>query len=223
MSYQQPLSIRSAALRAEQPSITLASAAFVVLATIAAVPHAHATEAKKKPTDEQADVTQLEGVTATATKTEPGSNPNADPEAPYKVDKSANSKFTEPLLNVSKTINVVGKEQMKDANVTALKDLMRTQAGVTLGTGEGGNAAGDRFFIRGFDSRNDMFADGVRDPGVTTRDVFATEQVEIAKGASSTFAGRGTTGGAVNSVTKKPQNTNFSRATVTVGDDNRVA
>ena len=223
MSYQQPLSIRSAALRAVQPSITLASAAFVVLATIAAVPHAHAAEAKKKPTDEQADVTQLEGVTATATKTEPGSNPNADSEAPYKVDKSANSKFTEPLLNVSKTINVVGKEQMKDANVTALKDLMRTQAGVTLGTGEGGNAAGDRFFIRGFDSRNDMFVDGVRDPGVTTRDVFATEQVEIAKGASSTFAGRGTTGGAVNSVSKKPQNTNFSRATVTVGDDNRVA
>ena len=34
---------------------------------------------------------------------------------------------------------------------------------MTLGTGEGGNAFGDRFFIRGFDARNDIFIDGIRD------------------------------------------------------------
>ena len=36
-------------------------------------------------------------------------------------------------------------------------DAARTTAGVTLGTGEGGNAFGYRFFIRGFDTRNDVF------------------------------------------------------------------
>lgn len=219
MSYQKkPLAIRGTTYRAEQPCKALASAALAVLTSVAAPTLA----ADEKKTGTMADVTHLEGVTAEATLAEPGSNPNADPEAPYKIDKSGNSKFTEPLLNVSKSITVVGKEQMQDSGTTALKDLMRTQPGITLGTGEGGNAMGDRFFIRGFDSRNDMFVDGVRDPGVTTREVFATEQVEITKGPSSTFAGRGTTGGAVNSVSKKPQDANFTRGELTVGDDQRV-
>lgn len=215
---KKPLAIRSSVNRAESPAIALASAAFVMMATIA-VP-SQAADDTKKTKDAKADITQLEGVTAEAKQAAPGSNPNADPEAPYKVDKSANTKFTEPLLNVSKTITVVGKEQMEDAGVMALKDLMRTQPSVTMGTGEGGNAEGDRFLIRGFDTRNDIFVDGMRDPGSTTRDVFASEQIEIAKGPSSTFAGRGTTGGAVNSVSKKPQDANFARGTLTVGDDN---
>lgn len=217
---KKPLAIRSSVNRAESPAIAIASAAFVVMASIASP--SQAADDTKKTKDAKADITQLEGVTAEAKQAAPGSNPNADPEAPYKVDKSANTKFTEPLLNVSKTITVVGKEQMEDAGVMALKDLMRTQPSVTMGTGEGGNAEGDRFLIRGFDTRNDIFVDGMRDPGSTTRDVFASEQIEIAKGPSSTFAGRGTTGGAVNSVSKKPQDANFARGTLTVGDDNRA-
>lgn len=173
-------------------------------------------------TTEEQTITQLEGVSVAGQKTEPGSNPNAVKAAPYKINKSGNNKLTEPLLNVSKTITVIGKEQLEDANTTALRDLMRTQPGITLGTGEGGNAQGDRFIIRGFDARGDLFVDGMRDPGVTTREVFTTEQVEIAKGPSSTFAGRGTTGGAVNSVSKKPQANNFTKAGITLGDDKRV-
>jgi len=220
VSYQKkPVLIRGAVSRAEQPNIALASAAFVVMA---AVSHPVFAADTTKKTGEAADVTQLEGVTAEATKAAPGSNPNADLEAPYKIDKSANGKFTEPLINVSKTITVVGKEQMKDAGVSALKDLMRTQPGITLGTGENGNQEGDRFLIRGFDARGDTFVDGMREPGMTTRDIFATEQVEITKGPSSTFGGRGTTGGAVNLVSKKAQDTNFARGTLTLGDDKRT-
>jgi catecholate siderophore receptor len=76
-------------------------------------------------------------------------------------------------------------------------------AGVTLGTGEGGNAFGDRFFIRGFDARNDIFVDGIRDAGVSVRENFFTEQVEILRGPGSSYAGRGTAGGAINIVTKQ--------------------
>jgi catecholate siderophore receptor len=220
VSYQKkPVLIRGAGSRAEQPNIALASAAFVVMA---AVSHPVFAADTTKKTGEAADITQLEGVTAETTKATPGSNPNADPEAPYKIDKSANGKFTEPLLNVSKTINVVGKEQMKDAGVSALKDLMRTQPGITLGTGENGNQEGDRFLIRGFDAKGDTFVDSMREPGMTTRDIFASEQVEITKGPSSTFGGRGTTGGAINIVSKKAQDTNFARGTVTLGDDKRT-
>ena len=80
---------------------------------------------------------------------------------------------------------------------------MLNTAGVTLGSGEGGNAFGDRFFIRGFDARNDVFIDGIRDPGVSVRENFFTEQIEILRGPGSSFAGRGTTGGAINIVTKQ--------------------
>lgn len=223
---KKPLALRGMANRTDTAPVALASAALIVLASVTTPANAADNNKKSatadKPAAKQAEVTQLEGVTAQGKKAEPRSNPYADPEAPYKIDRSGNSKFTEPLVNTSKIITVIGKEQMEDAGISALKDLMRMQPSVTMGTGEGGNAEGDRFMIRGFDVRNDLFVDGMRDPGSTVRDVFATEQIEISKGPSSTFAGRGTTGGAVNSVSKKPQDANFARANLTVGDENRA-
>jgi catecholate siderophore receptor len=131
-------------------------------------------------------------------------NPYADAAAPYKVDHvQASGKFPEPLLNTPKTVTVLSKEVLEDKNATTLKQAVLSTAGVTLGTGEGGNAFGDRFFIRGFDARNDVFIDGVRDSGVSVRENFFTEQVEILRGPGSSFAGRGTTGGAINIVTKQ--------------------
>ena len=49
-----------------------------------------------------------------------------------------------------------------------------------------------------------MFIDGVRDFGGYSRDSFNLEQVEVAKGPSSAIAGRGSTGGAINQVSKSP-------------------
>ncbi len=147
-------------------------------------------------------------------------NVYADPVAPYKIDHLSTSKLTELLVNIPKSITVIPKEVIRDTGATTFRDLMRTQPGVTLGTGEGGNAFGDRFFVRGFDTRNDIFVDGVRDPGVGSREVFAIEQVEVLKGPSSTFGGRGTTGAAISVVSKQPSMANFEIANVTVGSDN---
>src|SRR6201996_3740805 len=134
----------------------------------------------------------------------PDRNPYADAAAPYKVDHLQSSgKFPEPLLNTPKTVTVISKDVLADENATSLKQAVLNTAGVTLGTGEGGNAFGDRFFVRGFDTRNDIFIDGVRDTGVSVRENFFTEQIEILRGPGSSFAGRGTTGGAINIVTKQ--------------------
>ncbi len=103
-------------------------------------------------------------------------NPYADAAAPYKVDHlQASGKFPEPLLNTPKTVTVLSKEVLADENATSLKQAVLNTAGVTLGTGEGGNAFGDRFFVRGFDTRNDVFIDGIRDSGVSVRENFFTE------------------------------------------------
>ena len=134
----------------------------------------------------------------------PDRNPYADPAAPYKVDHvQASGKFPEKLVDTPRSVTVLSKEVLEDKNATSLKQAILSTAGVTLGSGEGGNAFGDRFFIRGFDARNDVFIDGVRDAGVSVRENFFTEQVEILRGPASSFAGRGTAGGAINIVTKQ--------------------
>ncbi|WNV09470.1 TonB-dependent receptor [Tardiphaga sp. 709] len=146
-------------------------------------------------------------------------NPYADAAAPYKGDRLAGTKFSEKLIDTPRTVTVLTKEILEDKNATSLKEVARTTAGVTLGTGEGGNAFGDRFFIRGFDARNDIFIDGVRDPAISIRENFFTEQVEILRGPASSFAGRGTAGGAINIVTKQAGDRNFQKVETTYGTD----
>jgi catecholate siderophore receptor len=169
-----------------------------------------------KPTAEQlraraalraARAKQAEQARQAATNTNqalPDADPYANPASPYEAQHlQASGKFPESIANTPKTITVLTKQLLEDRNATTLKQGILSNAGVTLGTGEGGNAFGDRFFIRGFDARNDVFIDGVRDSGVSVRENFFTEQIEILRGPGSSFAGRGTTGGAINIVTKQ--------------------
>ena len=130
-------------------------------------------------------------------------NPYAQAGAPYKAQVSGDSRHVKELADTPQTISVLTQTQIKESGKTDLKEILAAQPGITLGTGENGNAFGDRYIIRGHEARSDVFVDGLRDPGMTTRESFATEQVEITKGPSSTFAGRGSTGGAVNSITKQ--------------------
>ncbi|MCB1705043.1 MAG: TonB-dependent receptor [Halioglobus sp.] len=130
-------------------------------------------------------------------------NPYAEPGAPYKAKISGDARHTRPIADTPQIISVLTQTEIKDSGKTDLKDIVAAQPGITLGTGENGNAFGDRYIIRGHEARSDVFVDGLRDPGMTTRESFATEQVEITKGPSSTFAGRGSTGGAINSITKQ--------------------
>ncbi|MCA8928115.1 MAG: TonB-dependent siderophore receptor [Alphaproteobacteria bacterium] len=160
-----------------------------------------------------------------ATGTAPGegkaadANPFADPEAPWKVDRSANSRIRTPLIDTPRSITAIPKEVLEQKNATSVRELARTTPGITLGTGEGGNAFGDVLFIRGFKATNDAFIDGVRDSGSTLRENFMTEQVEILKGPAGTISGRGVTGGAINLVTKKPLDRDFIKPDITIGTD----
>lgn len=130
-------------------------------------------------------------------------NPNAEPGVPYKAKYSGDERHKRALADTAQNISVMTKAQIEDSGYTDLREILDAQPGITLGTGENGNAFGDRYIIRGQEARSDVFVDGLRDPGMTIRESFATEQVEISKGPNSSFAGRGTSGGAVNSVTKQ--------------------
>lgn len=150
-----------------------------------------------------AEEVNLDTVVIEDNKVAADANPYAEPDAPYKANKLSDSKRTRDIADTPQTMTVLTKDSITDSGKTELKDILSAQPGITLGTGEGGNSFGDRYIIRGYEARNDVFTDGLREPGLITRETFAIEQIEITKGPSSTFAGRGSTGGAVNSVTKK--------------------
>ncbi len=150
----------------------------------------------------------------------PGSNPYANPNAPYMVQKSGSNKLTEPLANTPKTITAIPKEVIQDKGATDLRELARQTPGVSIHAGEGGASFGSNFEIRGFNARNDIFVDGIRDPGNIGRDIFSVEQLEIYKGPSGTISGRATPGGAFNFITKEPSfDDNFYIVQTTVGTD----
>lgn len=149
-------------------------------------------------------------------------NPNAESGVPYKAKTSGDSRHTRPLAETPQTISVITKAAIDDSGLTELKQILSAQPGITLGTGENGNAFGDRYIIRGQEARSDVFVDGLRDPGMTTRESFAIEQLEISKGPSSSFAGRGSAGGAVNAITKQATlDKDFSKVSIGAGTDNQ--
>ena len=145
-------------------------------------------------------------------------NPYAEKGAPYKAKISGDQRRVKDLAETPQTISVLTQTLVQESGKTDLKDILAAQPGITLGTGENGNAFGDRYIIRGHEARSDVFVDGLRDPGMTTRESFAVEQIEITKGPSSTFAGRGSTGGGVNSITKQASTEyDFNKAQIGLG------
>src|SRR3546814_11507996 len=88
-----------------------------------------------------------------------------------------------------------------------------------MGMGEGGNPFGDRPFIRGRDSSAGITVDGIRDTGSQSRETFNLEQIEVVKGPSGAYGGRGTAGGGINLISKTPKAENFVAGSVTLGTD----
>ena len=162
------------------------------------------------------DTLQIEDATADV-------NPRLVPGAPYNARISGDERLTRPIAELPQTMTVLTEQQLEDSGYTDLARILDAQPGITVGTGENGNAFGDRYIIRGQEARSDVFVDGLRDPGMTTRESFVVDQIEISKGPNSTFAGRGTAGGAINAITKQASTDyNFFAGSVGLGSDRYV-
>jgi catecholate siderophore receptor len=148
-------------------------------------------------------------------------NPNATPGVPYKAATSGDERRTRPIAETPATIQIITGEQIKDSGRNDLRAILLQQPGITTGTGENGNMFGDRYIIRGQEAKSDTFVDGLRDPGMSLRESFAIEQLEVTKGPNSSFAGRGTAGGAINAITKRATTDySFVKSAGVMGTDN---
>ncbi|MFO6418935.1 catecholate siderophore receptor Fiu [Hylemonella sp. W303a] len=138
--------------------------------------------------------------------------------AEYKVETSANPKYTQPLLDTPKTIQVITKQTLEEQGAVTLTEALRNTPGITMQLGEGGNtSAGDTFQLRGFSLQQNTFVDGIRDLGAVTRDTFNLEQVEVVKGAAGAETGRGAASGYLNLISKQAHLGDDSSGTLTLG------
>ncbi|HGZ7370177.1 TPA: TonB-dependent receptor [Vibrio parahaemolyticus] len=123
-------------------------------------------------------------------------------------------------LDVPQAVSVVTKTEMQDRGAVRLVDALDGVAGVNNTLGEGSR---DQFMIRGFDSLNDMYRDGMRDDGTlqSYRSLANVERVEIVKGSAGALYGRGSAGGIINLVTKRANGENFTHVKGSVGSNSQ--
>jgi catecholate siderophore receptor len=108
------------------------------------------------------------------------------------------------IQDTPQSVNVVDAKTMQEQATTTLGDALKNVPGITIAIGEGGTLAGDQFKINGFDAKDDVYLDGLRDFAAYTRDSFDYQEVQVLKGPSGLMFGRGTGGGAINTVSKTP-------------------
>ncbi|MDB5915028.1 MAG: TonB-dependent siderophore receptor, partial [Ramlibacter sp.] len=124
---------------------------------------------------------------------------------------------TQELRDIPQSITVITEKLIDDRNLDTLKDALRQTAGVTFQAAEGGE---EDIRLRGFSlsATGDIFLDGMRDPAFYDRDTFNHDRVEVLRGSASMLFGRGSTGGAVNQVSKVPRLLTEHEVTTTVGN-----
>ncbi|MFI7884128.1 TonB-dependent receptor, partial [Acinetobacter baumannii] len=85
--------------------------------------------------------------------------------------------------------------------VTSMQGALQNVAGLSFSVGDGQR---DQVMIRGFSAITDNYVDGIRDDALYFRDMSNVERIEVLKGPASVLYGRGSAGGLVNKINKKP-------------------
>ena len=125
-------------------------------------------------------------------------------------------KGKQELRDVPQSVTVVTERLIDDRNLDTLKDALHSTAGVSFLAAEGGE---EDIRLRGFSlqATGDIFVDGLRDPAFYERDSFNWDRLEVLRGSASMLFGRGSTGGAVNQVSKLPRLFQDNEVSVTLG------
>ena len=127
----------------------------------------------------------------------------------YNPRESQITRLPTRIVDTPQSITVIPQQVIQDQHTSTLVETLHNVPGISFLGGEGGTQ-GDNINIHGYSARNDIYRDGIRDPGWYTRDTFSVDEVEVLKGPSSFAFGRGSTGGVVNLTSKLPKFTDFT-------------
>jgi len=130
-------------------------------------------------------------------------------------------KGKQQLRDIPQSVTVVTEKLMDDRNLDTMKEALKNTAGISFLAAEGGE---EDIRLRGFSlqATGDVFVDGVRDPAFYERDTFNLDRMEVLRGSASMLFGRGSTGGAVNQVSKTPRLMDENQVDLTVGSHNHT-
>ena len=130
-------------------------------------------------------------------------------------------KGQQALRDIPQSVTVVTEKLMDDRNLDTFKEALKNTAGISFLAAEGGE---EDIRLRGFSlqATGDVFVDGVRDPAFYERDTFNLDRLEVLRGSASMLFGRGSTGGAVNQVSKTPRLMDENQLDLTLGSHNHV-
>jgi catecholate siderophore receptor len=120
------------------------------------------------------------------------------------------------LRDIPQSVTVVTEKLLDDRNHDTVKEALKNTSGISFLAAEGGE---EDIRLRGFSlqATGDVFIDGMRDPAFYERDTFNLDRMELLRGSASLLFGRGSTGGAVNQVSKQPRLTDESEISTTLG------
>ncbi|WP_043458192.1 TonB-dependent receptor [Azohydromonas australica] len=126
-------------------------------------------------------------------------------------------KGKQALRDIPQSVTVATEKLIEDRNLDTLKETLKNTAGVTFMAAEGGE---EDIRLRGFSlaQAGDIYVDGLREPAFYERDTFNYDRLELLRGSASMLFGRGSTGGAVNQVSKLPQLSDEHEVRVTAGN-----
>lgn len=126
---------------------------------------------------------------------------------------------TQDIRDIPQSINVITEKLMNDAKLDTLREALHYSAGITFAATENGTDQDIR--LRGFPvaTVGDLLLDGMRDPSQYDRDTFNLDRIEVLRGSASMIFGRGSTGGVINQVSKKPLLADQTDLVGTIGSD----
>lgn len=207
----------STVLRTRQRLLASACSLFFAGGFLAQVAHAQSTTSSTDSTSSAASA----AAATPAAVTLPATNVvDSAPSSPLQTKELPSYKFVAPLRDTPRSVTVIPEALIKETGATTFADALKTVPGITfLGGDAAANPSADRPVIRGFESRNSIFVDGMRDSGVQNRETFDIESISVIKGPDSVYAGRGAVGGSIDIVTKTPKLEDFTNASVGLGTD----
>lgn len=162
----------------------------------------------------QSNIAAANSVTSSSASTQAGSVQTVTPETIEVVGSREKQGFGDSFMSLNRlpadikdipqSVIVIDRAVMDSQGATSLASALRNVPGLTIGGAEGGNI-GTNINLNGFSARTDLFLDGARDRGQYYRDTFSLQSIEVLMGPSSLLFGRGSTGGAINQVSKTPE------------------
>ena len=134
------------------------------------------------------------------------------------TDSRSALKIDAALRDIPQTVNVIPQSVIKDQGAQSMEDVLKNVPGIGLSNGDGQR---DQVTIRGFSAIGDMYVDGIRDDALYFRDLSNVERVEVVKGPAAVLYGRGSSGGLINSISKKPNFTPKQEVGVNVDSEGK--